>query len=122
MRVLRHALRGQGSRRDDSPVANLAYPPNDQLLLDGFPVQLLHPPRGLVVGQRRDLVQHGLGVLVPRLEALQVEHRQAAQLPDLDRRRRGDDAVHGGGQHRQLERPGIDLPGDVDVVRVTRPA
>src|SRR4029453_10520136 len=44
-----------------------------------------------------------------------------AQAPHLDRRGRAHHPVHGGAHHRQLEAEGVDLPGDVEVLRVPRP-
>src|SRR6185437_16803277 len=71
-------------------------------------------------GQLGDPLQLLVGVLVASEDALEVEHRQAAELADDSRRLRGDDAVHRGGQNRQLELVRTELPGDVDVVGVAR--
>src|SRR5690606_41352640 len=77
--------------------------------------------RGLRV-EADDLVEQRLRVLVARPQALEVEHAEAAELADADRRGRRDDRVHGSGQERQLETGGVDLPGDRDLLRVPRTA
>jgi hypothetical protein len=60
-------LGGEGGRRYQPSLLDLPNPPGDQLLLDGLLIQLLHPAGGLLVGERRDLVEHRLGVLVSGL-------------------------------------------------------
>ena len=44
--------------------------------------------------QRRDPLELRVGVLVARVDALEVEHAEAAELAERDRGRRRDDAVH----------------------------
>src|SRR5690606_23342996 len=100
----------------------LLDPLPDQLLLDGGRVDLLQAAgRGLRV-EAADLVEQRRRVLVARPQALEVEHAEAAELADADRRGRRDDRVHGSGQERQLETVGVDLPGDRDLLRVPRTA
>ena len=100
---------------------DLADPLLDQLVLERLAVELLHAPGRLLVGQGGDLLVDRLGILVARPQALEVQARQPAELPDPDRGRRRDPRVHRRGHHRQPERVGVDLPGDVDVVGVPRP-
>ena len=45
-------------------------------------------------GERGDLGEQRLGVVVARPEALEVEHAEAAELAEHDRGRRADDGVH----------------------------
>ncbi len=107
--------------RDDAGLLDLADPAGEQLLLERLAVELLHPPGGLLVGERRDLLVDGFGVLVARPQALEVQAGEASETTDLGRGGRRDRRVHGRGHHRQRERVGVDLPGDVDVVGVARP-
>src|SRR5690606_18037116 len=85
-------------------------------------VDLLETAGGALGGQADDLVQQRLRVLVAGPQALEVQHAEAAELADADRRGRRDDRVHGSGQERQLEAVGVDLPGDRDLLRVPRTA
>ena len=93
----------------------------DQLRLDRALVDLLHPARRLLLRQLRDLLELALGSLVAGEDALEVEHAEAAELAELDRDLRRDDAVHRGGEQRQLEQVRAELPADVHVLRVARP-
>jgi hypothetical protein len=54
----------------------------DELLFDRLGVDILHYPRGLVLGQARYLLEDGTRVLVPRLQSLEVEDGEAPQRPD----------------------------------------
>src|SRR5262249_23535848 len=74
----------------------------------------------LLLRQLRDLLELAVGVLVAREDAFQVEHAEAAELAELDRDRRRDDAVHRRGEQRQLEQVRAELPADVHVLRVAR--
>src|SRR4029453_17989685 len=97
---------------------DLLDPAADQLRVDGLGVDLLHALGGLVVGQAGDLLVHRVRVLVPGPQALQVEYAETAEAAELDRDPGRDHPVHGRGEHGQAELVGVDLPGDVDVVRV----
>ncbi len=119
---LGRALRGERGGGDHARVAHLLDALPDQLLLDGSRVDLLETAGRGVHVEARDLVEQRLRVLVPRPEALEVQHAEAAELADADRGGRGDDRVHGGGQEGQLEAVGVDLPGDRDLLRVPRTA
>ncbi len=118
--VVEHALRGQRGRDHDLLLLDLADALRDQLRLDRLPVDLLHLARGELLRQRRDPLQLLVGVLVAGEDALEVQHRQAAQLADDASALGRDDAVHRRGEHRQLELVGPELPRDVDVVGVAR--
>ena len=118
--VAQHPLGGERGGDDHLLRTDLLDALRDQLLLDGLAVDLLHFARGLLARQRGDPLQLLLGVLVAGEDALQVEHGESAEPPDDARGLGGDDAVHRGGHHRQLELVGPELPGDVDVVGVTR--
>ena len=117
-----HALRGERAGCDDARFLDLLDPLGDQLGLDGLLVDLLHELRGAVGRRRGDPLELLVRVLVARPDALEVEDAQAAELAEADRRRGGDDAVHGRSEQRQLEAVGAEVPRDVDVVGVARPA
>ena len=116
--VRAHPLRGQRSGDDDALLLDLRDPLGDELGDDRRVVDLLHLARGGLGGQQRDALEHGLGVLVAREDALEVEHGEAAELADDARRPRRDDAVHRRGQQRQLEAVVAELPRDVHVVGI----
>ena len=118
--VLEDALRRQRSGHDDFLLLDFPDPLGDQLRLDRLAVDLLHLPGRQLLRQRGDPLELLLGVLVAREDALEVEDRQAAEPADDAGRLGRDDAVHRGGQHRQLELVGTELPGDVDVVGIAR--
>ena len=112
------ALRGDRRRRRDARLLHLADARRDQLGLDRLAVHLLHAGRGLLVVELADLVEEVGRVLVAGPQALEVQDAQAAELAQLDGRRRADHPVHGRAEQRQLEAVGVDLPGDVDVLGV----
>jgi hypothetical protein len=115
---LGHPLRGEAGGGGHPSVPHLLDAPPDQVGLDGLGVYLLHAAGGLPGGKGGDLLETGLGVLVAGPQPFQVEHAQAAEAPDGDRGGRAHHRVHTGGHQRQREGEGVDLPGDVDVVRI----
>ena len=117
-----HALRGQRRRRHHAVRLDLLDPLGDQLLLDRLQVDLLHLPGRFLAVERRDPLELGVGVLVPRPDALQVQDREPAELADDAGGLGRHDAVHRGGQQRQLEPVRAERPGDVDVVGIARAA
>ena len=86
LRVALHALWGERGTGDHAAGLDLLDATTDQLLADRLGVQLLHAPGGLVIREAGDLVVDRVGILVPGPQPLEVETRQTAQLPDLDRR------------------------------------
>src|SRR5205085_10555554 len=119
--VVAHLLRCQRARREDAGALDLLDPLRDQLRLDRPRVDLLHSACRLLLRQLRDLRQLLLRLRVAREDALEVEHPEAAELAELDRSLRRDDAVHRRGKQRQLEQVWPELPADVDVLRVACP-
>jgi hypothetical protein len=113
-------LGGERGARDDPGLLDLADPPLHELVLERLAVQLLHARGRLLVGQGADLLVDGLRILVAGPQALEVQTREAAELPDSDRGCRRHAGVHRRRHHRQPERVGVDLPGDVDVVGISR--
>ena len=120
--VLAHPLRGQRAGGEHARALDLLDPLGDQLRLDGPGVDLLQPARRPVLRKLRDPLELRVGVLVARVDALEVEDAEAAELAERDRRRRRDDTVHRRGEQRQLEQVRAELPADVDVLRIPRPA
>jgi len=90
----------------------------DQLGLDRLEVDLLHTQRRLLGRQRRDLVEQRLRIVVASPEAFEVEHTDAAELAELDRRRRAHDTVHGRCHERKVEPVRVDFPRNIDVFGV----
>ncbi len=111
-------LRRQRRGADDTLLLDLAYALGHELRLDGLPVDVLHLARGRLLGERRDALELGVGVLEARPDALEVEDGQAAQLAQQACCLRRDDPVHGGREQRELEPVGPEGPADVNVVRV----
>src|SRR3712207_8803064 len=58
----------------------------DELFFDRLGVDILHYPRGLVLGQARYLLEDGTRVLVPRLQSLEVEYRSEEHTSELQSR------------------------------------
>ena len=100
--------------------ADLGEPVAHELGLDRLGVQLLHAPgrRGLL--ERGDLGEQRLGVVVARPEALEVEHAEAAELAEHDRRPRAHDRVHRRAEHRDRELERVDRPRGRDVLGIAR--
>ena len=117
---LRGALRRDARAGHHPRLADLTDARRHQLGLDRRAVDVLHPQRRLLGGELGDLGEQRLGVVVPGPEALEVEHADAAQPTDLDRRRRRDDAIHRRAHERQIEAKRVDLPRDVDILGVAR--
>jgi hypothetical protein len=105
---------------DDAGVLDLADAGADELGLERLEVDLLHAQRGLLGRELGDLLEQRLGVLVAAPQALEVEHADAAERP-ISMAVAGlttpsmADPISG-----QVEVEGVDLPRDVDVLRVAR--
>src|SRR5215218_8598680 len=108
----------EGCRGYHALVLYLLDAAEDQLLLYGFGVDLLHHPRGLRLGQARYLLEDRTRVLVPGLQTLQVGHGQAPQGPDDTGRRRVHGRVERAGEARQVQVQVAQRPGDVYVLGV----
>ena len=68
----------------------------DEVGLHRLGVDLLHPAGGLVGGEAGDLLEQRLGVGVAGPQALEVQHAEAAEAPELGRRRPGDTTLSDG--------------------------
>ena len=120
--VLPHALWSQRAGRDHAFRLDLLDPLSDQLRLDRLSVYLLHAARGLGLREIRDLLELGIGILVPRPDAFEIQHREPAEPADDPRGLGRHHAVHRGGQHGKLESVGAERPGYVDVIGIAGPA
>ena len=69
----------------------------------GSAVDLLEELGHLLLGRGDDVFQHRIGVVVAGVEALAVEHRQAAHLVHPGGEAGRDRAVHGRGHNGNLE-------------------
>ncbi len=123
--VLLGALRGERAGDGHAGGPDFGQAGRNQFRLDGCLVELLHPPGdggavGLVL-QRSDLVEHGLRVLVPRPEPLQVQHAESAEAAQGNGGLGRHGRVHGRGDNRHVELVGIYLPRDRNVLGITRP-
>src|SRR5918994_1009134 len=74
----------QGGGGYDAAFFDFLDAAEDQLVLDGLAVDLLHHARRLVGRQTRYLLEDGARILVPGLYAFEVEDREAAEAPDGD--------------------------------------
>ncbi len=112
-------LRGDRRTSNDPGLPDLPDPGGDQFGLHGCLVELLHPLGCLLDGKRGDLGEHGIGVLVAGPQALKVEHTHTPQAAHLDGRGGADHAIHRRCHQGQVEPVGVNLPADVDVLRVS---
>ena len=94
----------------------------DEIGLHRLGVELLHPAGRLVDGQRGDLLEDRIRLGVASPEPLEVQHAQPSEATQLGGHGRRHDAVGRRRHHRELEAEGVDLPRDVDLFRVARPA
>jgi hypothetical protein len=119
--VLLYPLGRQGGGGYNATRLYLLHPAEDELLFYGLLVELLQDARGLVLGQARYLLEDRLRVLVAGLQALQVQHREPAELSDDDRRAGVYGGVQGARQTREVQVQVPEAPGDVYVLRVPGP-
>ena len=75
-------LRGQRRRGDDAVGLDLLDPLGDQLRLDRLGVDLLHLARRVFAVERRDPLELRVRVLIAGPDALEVEHREAAEAAE----------------------------------------
>ena len=120
--VVAHPLRRHRARRDDALGLDLPHALGDQLRLDRLLVDLLHLARGLRRRQLGDPLELRVRVLVAGPEALEVEHREPAELADDARPSSGETTPSiAEASSGSSNRYGPEHPGDVDVVGVARP-
>ena len=90
-------LGGDGDGAGGAAVLDAGNAGGDGLVVDGRGVDFLEEGGDLVVGGVGDLLEDGVGVFVAAVNALDVEHAEAAKFVHFDGHRGVDDAVHGGG-------------------------
>ena len=93
---------GGTHRRDAAAGLDLGDALADQVLPDGLAVELLHQRYELLLAHRRDPVEHGVGVVVAALHALQVQHPQGALAGELHAHAHIHHSIHGAGDDRDL--------------------
>jgi hypothetical protein len=99
---------------------DLRDPAGDQLLADRRCVHLGEKVLDRVVRCGRDLLENRVGIVVSSLDALEVQHREAAESGELAGEPGIDDRVHRGGDDRNREREPGQRTGQVDVGRFDR--
>ena len=115
---LRRMRRG-GHGGDSAAVLDLANSARDQVGADGrVGVETLDESDHALGRRIGDGSQDSLGVVVARLNAVEVENRQTARLAHLERERGVDRAIERGGQNRNLKTMPAQLPGDIDIAGV----
>ena len=101
---LLRALRGGAHHRDAPCPPDLLDAPADEFRLRRSVVDALDDGRRFFRAGGGDLLQRDGGVFVANLHALQVEHRQPAQLRERGGEGRIDHGVHRRGDDRQIVR------------------
>ena len=101
--VVADTLRRERAGGEHARALDLLDPRGDQLRLDRAGIDLLEPPRRLVLRELGDALELGVGILVARVDALEVEDAEAAELAELDRRRGRDHGIHCRADQRELE-------------------
>src|SRR2546428_148660 len=114
----RGALRDRGDDGGAAALLDRADALVDQLFLDGLAVDRLDDLGRFFLAGRDDPVEHVVGVRVAREDTFEVQDGEAAVASHLDRELGADDAVHRGGDDRDLVAVPAELPGDVDFVGV----
>src|SRR6185503_337802 len=114
--MLLDPLRRERAGDENAGSLDLFDPLGDQLWLDRPRVDLLKAACCAVLRQLCDALELELRVLIAGVDALEVEHAEAAELAERDRRLRRDDAVHRRAEQRQLEEMRPELPADVDIL------
>src|SRR4051812_7770606 len=115
-------LRSEAGSGNNALVLYLLDAAEDELLLYGLHVDLLHHARGLLLRQARYLLEDRRGVLVARLDPLEVEDGETTQGTDDARRSGVNGGVERGRQAWQVQLQVSKRPGDVYVLRVAGPA
>jgi len=84
-----------GDRSNDLLSLHLAHALADEVWLDGLGVDVLQEGGYLVCGRVGDFLEERRRILIASVDALQVQHRQAAEAPQLRRERLVDYRVRG---------------------------
>ena len=116
-------LRDGADRGDDARVFDFLDALGDEFFFDRLLVNFLQQGGDFVFVLGQHFGQHGIGIVITHLHALEIEHGESAELTHGDGEARIDHAVHRAGQDGQseFERTAVrlgNLPGDVDLVGV----
>ena len=109
---------GDGAERALS--LDLADALADELRTHRLGVDLLEEGRDILLARGGDLLENAFGVVVARLQAVDVEDGQAAELGEDGGGARADDGVHSGRQERQAQLHVAQGEGDVGKLGVDR--
>ena len=113
------ARRG-GDRGAGPGGVDLVEPARDELLADRLQVGLGEQVLDLVVGRRGDAGEDLVRLVVARLDALEVEDREATEPRQRPGHPRIHDGVHGGREDRDREVDAAEDLGEIDVGRLDR--
>ena len=106
---------------DDHPgLAQLRETLRDERRLDRLRVHALQSRNRFFLTEVRDLVKDRLGILVPGPQAIQIKDTDATEATECNGCLRTHHRVHGGRHEGQVHVIGVNLPADVDVLRVAR--
>ena len=106
---------------DDHPgLAQLRETLRDERRLDRLRVHALQSRNRFFLTEVRDLIKDRLGILVPGPQAIQIKDTDATEATERNGCLRTHHRVHGGRHEGQVHVIGVNLPADVDVLRVAR--
>ena len=111
-------LRAQCTSDGDAGIPNLAETLFDEFRFNWFGIHLLHFGRGDVNGKFADLLNHGLGLVVPRPQSFEVQNTDTAELADGDGGLWRNDRVHRRSENRDLKLDRVDRPRSADCLGV----
>ena len=101
-----------------SGLADFLQARGDELRLDRFGVNLLQACNRVFFIQLFNFFQDGVCVLVPCPQTVEVEHANSTEFAELDRGFRTHHRVHGRCHDRDIHVVRVNLPADVDVLRI----
>ena len=107
---------------DDARLTDPGQAGGDELGAHRGPVDLLEDASGVLGSGGADALQGLRGILVAGPQTLQVEHADAAESADEDRRVGAHHRVHGRRHDGQIDVVGVELPAHADVADVPSPA
>jgi len=93
-------------------------PLGDEMLADRRLVHLLQDSVNAFGRGVRNLTKNAGGILIARLEAIQVEHCQPAKPAQFNRKRDIHDAIHRSGEDGDSEADGSEEEMDINFLRV----
>src|SRR5438874_5847050 len=123
----RRALWNRTHRRDRAAILDLPHPRPDQFRLHRFLINFLQKSSDFVLLRLHDFLEYFRLILVSRLDAFKIEHRQTAELAHRHGKTHVHHSIHGAGQDRNFQFQGRGLTprqpkGSIDLVRIDRDA